>query len=104
MVKRQIYTITALGISTMNTQVYRSVYMINRVYDCALGRTREPMAPLPGVGMNAMRAVSAVRTLHEGCQCSGWWLLIDRQTCEEFKSCLSVIGRLKGGGGEAPMG
>ena len=47
------------------------------------------MAPLPGVGMKAMRAVSAVRTLQEGCQCSGWWLLIDRQTCVAFESCPS---------------
>jgi hypothetical protein len=29
--------------------------------------------------MNAMSAVRAVRTLHEGCQCSGWWLDMERQ-------------------------
>ena len=44
---------------------------------CA-SRTSEPRAPFPGVGMNAMRAVRAVRTLQEGCQCSGWWAEIDR--------------------------
>ena len=37
------------------------------------------MAPLPGVGKKAMRAVSAVRTLQEGCQCSGWCEEMDRQ-------------------------
>ena len=42
-------------------------------------RTMEPMAPFPGVGKKAMRAVSAVRTLQLGCQCSGWWLEMDRQ-------------------------
>lgn len=41
-------------------------------------RTNEPKAPAPGVGMNAIRAVSAVRTLHDGCHCSGWWLDMDR--------------------------
>ncbi len=41
--------------------------------------TREPMAPFPGVGKNAMRAVRAVRTLQEGCQCSGWWEEMERQ-------------------------
>ena len=39
------------------------------------------MAPLLGVGMKAMRAVRAVRTLQLGCQCSGWWLLMLRHTC-----------------------
>ena len=39
------------------------------------------MAPLPGVGMKAMSAVRAVRTLQLGCQCSGWWLLMLRHTC-----------------------
>jgi hypothetical protein len=29
--------------------------------------------------MNAMSAVRAVRTLQLGCQCSGWWLEMDRQ-------------------------
>ena len=42
-------------------------------------RTSEPMAPLPGVGKKAMSAVRAVRTLQDGCQCSGWWLEMDRQ-------------------------
>ena len=37
------------------------------------------MAPLPGVGKKAMRAVRAVRTLHEGCQCSGWCEEMDKQ-------------------------
>ena len=46
---------------------------------CTQARTREPMAPLPGVGKKAMRAVRAVRTLHEGCQCSGWCEEMDRQ-------------------------
>ena len=46
----------------------------------ARGHTSEPMAPLPGVGMKAISAVRAVRTLQEGCQCSGWWLLMDRHT------------------------
>lgn len=41
--------------------------------------TMEPMAPLPGVGMKAAMAVRAVRTLQEGCQCSGWWEEMDRQ-------------------------
>ena len=41
--------------------------------------TSEPMAPFPGVGKNAMRAVRAVRTLHEGCQCSGWCEEMDKQ-------------------------
>ena len=41
--------------------------------------TRDPRAPCPGVGMNAIIAVKAVRTLHEGCQCSGWCDEIDRQ-------------------------
>lgn len=41
--------------------------------------TSEPMAPLPGVGKKAMRAVRAVRTLQEGCQCSGWCEEMDRQ-------------------------
>lgn len=41
--------------------------------------TSEPMAPLPGVGMNAVSATSAVRTLQEGCQCSGWCEEMDRQ-------------------------
>ncbi len=39
------------------------------------------MAPLPGVCMKAISATSAVRTLHEGCQCSGWCDEIDRHTC-----------------------
>lgn len=42
-------------------------------------RTSEPSAPWPGVGMNAMSAVSAVRTLHDGCQCSGWCEEMERQ-------------------------
>jgi hypothetical protein len=29
--------------------------------------------------MNAINAVSAVLTLQLGCQCSGWWLDIERQ-------------------------
>eukprot|EP00982_Pelagococcus_subviridis_P016694 31494-Pelagococcus_subviridis.AAC.11 len=29
--------------------------------------------------MNDRTASSAVRTLHDGCQCSGWWLDIERQ-------------------------
>ena len=33
----------------------------------------------PGLGMKAIRAVNAVRMLHEGCQCSGWWEEMDRQ-------------------------
>ena len=37
------------------------------------------MAPLPGVGKKAMSAVRAVRTLHEGCQCSGWCEEMDKQ-------------------------
>ena len=41
--------------------------------------TTEPSAPWPGVGMKAMRAISAVRTLQEGCQCSGWCEEIERQ-------------------------
>lgn len=41
--------------------------------------TSEPIAPCPGEGMKAMSAVSAVRTLQLGCQCSGWWLEMDRQ-------------------------
>ena len=51
-------------------------------WDQTCSRTREPMAPLPGVGMKAMSAVRAVRTLQLGCQCSGWWLLMLRHTCE----------------------
>ena len=43
------------------------------------GQTSEPMAPLPGVGMKAIIAVIAVRTLQDGCQCSGWWDEIERQ-------------------------
>ncbi len=39
----------------------------------------EPMAPLPAVGMKAMSATSALRTLQEGCQCSGWYEDMDRQ-------------------------
>ena len=35
------------------------------------GRTKDPMAPAPWVGRKAMRAIRAVRTLQEGCQCSG---------------------------------
>jgi hypothetical protein len=41
--------------------------------------TSDPSAPWPGEGMKATRAVSAVRTLHEGCQCSGWCDEMDRQ-------------------------
>lgn len=41
--------------------------------------TMEPMAPLPAVGMKAMSATSALRTLQEGCQCSGWYEDMDRQ-------------------------
>ena len=37
------------------------------------------MAPLPAVGMKAMSATSALRTLQEGCQCSGWYEDMDRQ-------------------------
>ena len=33
--------------------------------------SNEPTAPSAGVGMNALTARSAVRTLHDGCQCSG---------------------------------
>ncbi len=29
--------------------------------------------------MKAISAVSAVRTLQDGCQCSGWWLEMERQ-------------------------
>eukprot|EP00983_Pelagomonas_calceolata_P105283 1159115-Pelagomonas_calceolata.AAC.10 len=42
--------------------------------------TKEPSAPCPGVGMKAMRATMAVRTLQEGCQASGWWEDMDRQS------------------------
>ena len=34
--------------------------------------TSNPRAPCPGVGMKAMSATMAVRTLHEGCHASGW--------------------------------
>ena len=37
------------------------------------------MAPLPAVGMKAISATSALRTLQEGCQCSGWYEDMDRQ-------------------------
>ena len=41
------------------------------------------MAPFPGVGMNAIMAVMAVRTLQDGCQCSGW--------CEEMERQILVL-------------
>jgi hypothetical protein len=45
--------------------------------------TKEPMAPLPGVGIKAVSATRAVRTLHDGCQCSGW--------CEEMERQILVL-------------
>ena len=41
--------------------------------------SKDPIAPSAGVGMNARTAVSAVRTDHEGCQCSGWCAVMERQ-------------------------
>lgn len=47
--------------------------------DSGLCRTSDPRAPPPGEGMKATRAVNAVRTLQEGCQCSGWCEEMERQ-------------------------
>lgn len=41
------------------------------------------MAPFPGEGKKATRAVRAVLTLQEGCQCSGW--------CEEMERQILVL-------------
>jgi hypothetical protein len=38
------------------------------------------MAPSGALGMKAMSAMSAVRTLQLGCQCSGWCWLMDRHS------------------------
>jgi len=74
----------------------------------AARRTMEPMAPLPGVGMNAMSAVSAVRMLQDGCQCSGWCEEMDRQIFTPVSKrpfCVSITndGGLKGYSGGSRM-
>lgn len=38
------------------------------------------MAPSGAEGMNAISAMSAVRTLHDGCQCSGWCCEMDKHS------------------------
>lgn len=70
--------------------------------------TIEPRAPCPGVGMNAISAVRAVRTLQEGCQCSGWCEEMDRQILTPvWKRPLGVSimndGGLKGYSGGSRM-
>lgn len=49
-----------------------------RLNSTSAAPTSDPSAPAPGEGMNATSAVSAVRTLQLGCQCSGWWLDMER--------------------------
>ena len=64
--------------------------------------TMEPMAPLPAVGMKAMSATSALRTLQEGCQCSGWYEDMDRQilTPTSKRPLGDSIMKLQGGRAE----
>jgi hypothetical protein len=48
--------------------------------------------------MNAMSAISAVRTLQEGCQCSGWWEEMDRQIFTPVWNLPLGVSIMKAGG------
>ncbi len=66
------------------------------------------MAPLPAVGKKAMSAVSAVRTLQDGCQCSGWCEEMERQILtfvsnRPFGDNIKNEGGLKGYSGGSRM-
>ena len=60
--------------------------------------TREPRAPLAGVGMKAMRAVRAVLTDQEGCQCSGWCAEMERQILTPVSNLPLGVSSMKAGG------